>query len=439
MEYGHSYADAPWLDSDGSVIEESPRPVESREEPYENVPRQPEQEATFAAQMVNGARYVLDAPPGVPALWGKGSDVLWAEGEALMIAGPQGVGKTTLLGQLVRGLLGLGDEVLGLPVAEVERVLYLAMDRPRQIQRSLARSFTSADRGLLERKLVVWQGPPPHDLAKNPGLLLALAEDAGADTVIVDSLKDAAIGLSEDEVGAGYNRARQMLLRSGRNLNESHHTVKRSGDGKGGPPSSINDIYGSTWLTSGAGSVILLTGEPGDPIVGFRHLKQPAEEVGPFRLLHDQATGEMTIEHGIDLVAVVRATGVDGLTAKGAAVAITEKSNPSRPEIEKARRKLDRLVEASILVKIEGQTPAAGGKPAAAWFLAQEQSRAITNGSKTAGQSNHALFSVDRGHEPITPITLDTKTAGQSNHAVNHGNHGAPITNPSSPLGEGFE
>ena len=29
----------------------------------------------------------------------------------------------------------------------------------------------------------------------------------GADTVYLDSVKDAAIGLSDDAVGAGYNRA----------------------------------------------------------------------------------------------------------------------------------------------------------------------------------------------------------------------------------------
>jgi hypothetical protein len=38
-----------------------------------------------------------------------------------------------------------------------------------------------------------------------------------------------------------------------------------------------------TWLTSGAGSVILLNGQPGDPIVSLHHLKQPAAAVGPLQ------------------------------------------------------------------------------------------------------------------------------------------------------------
>jgi hypothetical protein len=53
----------------------------------------------------------------------------------------------------------------------------------------------------LHEHLTVWQGPPPHDLAKHPSLLLELCKQASADAVIVDSLKDAAVGLSDDEVG----------------------------------------------------------------------------------------------------------------------------------------------------------------------------------------------------------------------------------------------
>jgi hypothetical protein len=50
-------------------------------------------------------------------------------------------------------------------------------------------------------------------------------------------------------------------------------------------------VYGSTWLTSGLGSVIVLDGKPGDPTVELRHLKQPAEPVGPLTLRHDHTAG----------------------------------------------------------------------------------------------------------------------------------------------------
>jgi hypothetical protein len=48
---------------------------------------------------------------------------------------------------------------------------------------------------------------------------------------------------------------------------------------------------------------------PGDPIVSLHHLKQPAAEVGPFKIHHDHDSGHSTIWRAIDLVELVRATG----------------------------------------------------------------------------------------------------------------------------------
>ena len=95
---------------------------------------------------------VLGAPYRVPALWGTGDEVLGAQGEARMIVGPAGVGKTTLTGQLVRACLGLGDgTVLGWPIQRgCGRVLYLAMDRADQIRRRLRRQFPEDDRAVID-------------------------------------------------------------------------------------------------------------------------------------------------------------------------------------------------------------------------------------------------------------------------------------------------
>jgi hypothetical protein len=302
---------------------------------------------------VDGAAFILDQPPGIASLWGEGTAVLWAEGEALMTAGLQGLCKTTLAGLLLRAQLGLGDGlVLGLPVQPIDgRMLYLAMDRPRQIARSLRRQFTEADRAVLAQGLVILRGPPPADLAAQPTLLAGLADHYGADVVYVDSVKDAALRLSTDEVGAAYNRARQHLLMTGCQICELHHTVKRGPDGA--PPKSIADVYGSAWLTNGCGSVILLTGEPGDPIIGMQHVKQPAGEVGPWRLLSDPADGQLTIEHQADLVDLVKVKGVDGLTARDAAAALFDTSKPTRAQKEKARRKLVNLEADEVLMSIE--------------------------------------------------------------------------------------
>lgn len=322
--------------------------------------------------IVDGAAFILDQPTDIPARWGNGTAVLWPEGETLMVAGPQGLCKTTLAGLLVHAQLGLGaGTVLGLPVAPLNRpILYLAMDRPRQIARSLARQFTEADRGVLAERLIIRKGPPPADFAAQPLLLAGLAAEYDAGAVYVDSVKDAALGLSKDEVAAAYNRARQHLLAQGCELCELHHVRKQGADG--GAPKSIEDIFGSTWLTSGCGSVILLTGEPGDPIIGFRHAKQPADEVGPWQLLHDQAAGQLTVESEVDLIALVRAKGADGLTARDAAAAMFEpaagknKAQQEKAQKEKARRKLVKLEDDGVLVSIEHDG-------ATAWFLAARE------------------------------------------------------------------
>lgn len=294
-------------------------------------------------ELVNGAAFVLDQPEGTPAVWGEGDHVLWAEGEALMIAGAQGLGKTTLAGLLVEALL-CGGDVLGLPVRSVDRpILYLAMDRPRQAARSLRRQLVDVDPWLLEHRLAVWKGPPPADLAANPSMLAELAERANAGVVIVDSLKDAALGLSEDSVGASWNRARQIAIAQGVQVLELQH-VRKSAEKE----PTIADVYGSTWLTSGCGSVIYLQGEPGDPFVRFHHVKQPAEAVGPLTVLHSPEDGAMTVHRGADLLELVRASR-GGVTAKAAACAVFEKERPNRNEIEKTRRRLEALVSQGSL------------------------------------------------------------------------------------------
>lgn len=307
--------------------------------------------------------FLLDLPANPPAVWGEGEQVLWAQGEALMIAALPGLGKTTLAGQLVRARMGLEAKVLELDVLPGSRVLYLCMDRPQQIGRSLLRSFTRAE---LEEhagpggRLVLGWGPPPADVARNPELLADLCASAGADTLIVDSLKDAAMGLTDDEVGAGYNRARQLAITAGVEVLELHHLVKRGADGK--PPSSLADVYGSAWLTAGAGSVVVLVGEAGDPIVKAHHLKQPREPWGPMWLAHDHPAGRTTVHNRVDLLELLAVTQVQ--TANSAAVALYESEKPSRAQVEKARRQLEGLVRRGLAYTTAGKPGGSEGSTA---------------------------------------------------------------------------
>lgn len=328
------------------------------------------------APYVDGGSFIFDIPDRIPAIWGTGQDVLWAEGEALMIVGSSGVGKTTLTGQVVRGLL-FGGDLLGLPVKQLDGpVLYLAMDRPKQIARSLARHFTRSERDHVAQNLIIWPGPPQMDLAKYPGMLTDMCKKVNASAVVVDSLKDAAIGLSEDAVGAGYNSARQQALAAGIEVLELHHQVKRGPNGEA--PTSLADVYGSAWLTGGAGSVALLSGVAGDTIVGFSHLKQPAETVGPFKVLHDHPRGISSVHNTADPLHMAEAAGPEGITVTDFARALYDSEKPSKNEIEKARRRLDSLVKKSLLDK--GERPVeGGGKPTSVYLQKQsrKQSRTI--------------------------------------------------------------
>lgn len=350
--------------------------LDEKDEPFDIAPpaldpdapsvRRAEVAAETPSSFKHGGSFVLDIPETPTSIWGDGESVIWAEGEACMITGGQGAGKTTLAMQVVRARLGLQDKVLGYSVLQTSsRVLYLAMDRPSQLRRAAARVFVEDERDLLDERLVIWPGPPPYDMAERRDMIAVMCQKAGADTVIVDSLKDAAIGLSDDKVGAGYNRARQQALAEGIQVLELHHTVKRGANGN--EPNTLADVYGSTWLTSGAGSVVSLFGDAGDPVVSWRHLKQPSEEVGPFRVVHDHSRGLSEIEAGVDVARMVVRTGANGLTASEYAVALFESPKPTRAQVEKARKRLEKKVTDGFLVCSPGER----GGPPSRYFLAQ--------------------------------------------------------------------
>jgi replicative DNA helicase len=311
----------------------------------------PDPAAETSLRYTSGGSFILDTPADPIPLWGRGQAVLWAEGEALTIVGGQGVGKTTLAQQVALGRCGFEEyaEVLGFPIAANTWgvTCYMAMDRPRQAARSFRRMVGETWREDLDRRLHVWEGPPVVDVAKHPTTLVEYAENVNAETLIVDSLKDAALGLSDDEVGGGWNRARQLALRSGVQIIELHHNRKALSGAKAAHP-AIDDVYGSTWITSGAGSVLLLAGAPGDPIVTAHHLKQPAEEVGPLKILHDHDAGRSSVWQQVDVLALASAKP-GGISAAEAAQAMFEVEKETPAQRQKARRKLERLANEGLV------------------------------------------------------------------------------------------
>lgn len=311
-------------------------------------------------RFTDAASFVLDGPTEYVPLWGDQGQPVWAEGEAFWLCGPQGVTKSTVMQQLAFRRHGILDgELLGWPVNVTEgRGLYLAMDRPLQIKRSMRRMVGEQHRDLLRDRLAIWKGPPPGDLARHADLLTNLADQAGATTVYLDSLKDAAVGLSEDEVGAGFNRAVQTALAAGIEVMGTHHQRKKPQGGN--KPKTLDDVYGSTWITSGAGSVVLLWGKAGDAIIDFEHLKPPGEPAGPLQFIVDFDFGTVEVEDAVDL-AVLASRSRHGLTAEGAARAMYGTTEPDKNQTQRARRRLDNHPE---LERVEGPTPPGGGRPA---------------------------------------------------------------------------
>lgn len=310
------------------------------------------------SEIVNGADFVFGSAADLVPRWGDGSNVLWASGESLMIAAPPGVGKTTLATQIVGGLIGKTGSVLGYPVLPARRVLYLAMDRPRQIARAMRRYFTDDDAESLQR-LIVQRGPLPADLAAEPGQLVNLARQHDCDVIVIDSLKDAAVKLSDDQVGGAVNRAIQLCNAADVDVVVLHH--QRKGE-SGTKPTALSDVFGSTWLTAGTGSVLLLWGEAGSEQVELIHLKQPADPVGPLKLEHDHVAGATVVVRGFDPLAYLRNRGAEGATLSE--VVQAEHGGPQTPggaKWKRTERRMRRLV-ADGHARAEGQTKASDGR-----------------------------------------------------------------------------
>lgn len=324
----------------------------------------------------DGWSFVTETGADAEPLWGTREQTVWAPGESLMIVGAPGVGKTTLAHQVIFARLGLHETVLEMPVAPSRRVLYLAMDRPKQIAKAMARRVFDTDETILRDRLVVWQGPLPATLDKEPDLLADLAAAHQADTIVIDSLKDAVSTMVDDSLAVAFHNARMRALRGGVEILELHHQRKATADAPRGQRPALDQVYGSTWLTAGAGSVLFVTGRAGDPAVTLHHLKTPTGEIGPLDVTHDHKRGTTTVDPSRDPAVLLR-NAPGGMTVRELAAILTGGTEPERADVEKARRHLTRLVDTGLATRADGIAGGTGGGQQARYYASARHLTAV--------------------------------------------------------------
>ncbi|MEU6121855.1 DnaB-like helicase N-terminal domain-containing protein [Streptomyces sp. NPDC047123] len=324
----------------------------------------------------DGWSFVKETGADAEPLWGTREKTVWASGESLMIVGAPGVGKTTLAHQVIFAHLGLQETALEMPVAPSRRVLYLAMDRPKQIARAMDRLVFPTDEKILRERLVVWEGLLPATLDKEPDLLADLAAAHRADTIVIDSLKDAVSTMVDDSLAVAFHNARMRALRNGVEVMELHHQRKATADAPRGQRPGLDQVYGSTWITAGAGSVLFVTGKAGDPAVTLHHLKTPTGEVGPLDVTHDHARGTTILDPTKDPAVLLR-NAPNGLSTRELATVLIGGGDPERADLEKARRRLENLVATGLATKADGIAGGAGGGQQARYYASARHLTAV--------------------------------------------------------------
>jgi len=304
-----------------------------------------------------GGDWILSAPDTIRSVWGHGDEVAWPSGEAFILVGPDGTGKTVLAHNLILRQTGLiQTSLLGLPVMPATKVAYLAQDRPVQAKRALKRMVGDMDLEELNHALAVidW---PVGTVEEDPDLLARIAGENNCDTIIVDSLKDITQELSSELTGQAVKRAYQKAIAEGVDVLLLHHD-RKEGSASKRRLLKLADVYGSRLMVAGCGSVIALNGVSGDPVVELRQLKQVVAEVGPTQIAFDFTTGEVNIVDRTDIVAIVNMAKTP-LTAADAAKALYGVTTPTRSDVERARRKLKIVAEKNLIVEVAGATATA--------------------------------------------------------------------------------
>jgi hypothetical protein len=161
--------------------------------------------------------------------------------------------------------------------------------------------------------------------------------------------------------------------------------------------------------------VIALNGRAGEGIARFRHLKMPAEEVGPFDVEFDYDAGTVSTIGRRDLVAWFAEVGTAS-TAEATRY-LCGKADATEAEKRKARRKLGRMETDGCLTR-SGQR---GAMTVWTWV-----------GRSGVGQGGRSATRSGSVTETRNPYTATAEGVGQGN---GHGRSGGSVTLPLSREG----
>lgn len=258
--------------------------------------------ASWTESIYPAGDWALEEKTTPRMVMGRGSEILWADEESFIIVGDTGYGKSTLTQNIIKASVGLSPEVLGMEVRQFDRILYIAADRPPQIKASMARMIDQQTRECWNTKVLIHEGPIGFAVNKDPEKLVSFAAmprdhwgGRAAEMLVIDSLKDIASAISDDEQGMQYNIALQNVCREGIQLLGTHHPRKaptKQQKSKEPEEPTLDDVYGSKFITAGAGSVLMLHDRQREG-VQLTHLKAPAGVIEFPRIRFDGQTGSV--------------------------------------------------------------------------------------------------------------------------------------------------
>ncbi|BBZ70800.1 AAA family ATPase [Mycobacterium paraseoulense] len=335
--------------------------------------------ATAEDKLFDGLTFLESRQVGEP-IWGKGTVVPWPKEQGFMLFGSDGTGKSTLMQQIALARSGLLDsDVLGFPVTPDDRVtIYLAMDRPAQIQESVLRMVDTSDpaaRELLKLRLRFWRGSVPFQCDDDPRLFAQWCLDLGGDDVglvVVDSVKDMVSNPNDNDAGAAFNEAMQHIIEQGVEFGCCHHNRKATQ--QNAKPRQLADVFGSRFLTAGMGSVCnIWASDISDSLRELTQLKAPyGNPFRPIEYRDDSLSGTSKSApnwRDVTVGALVNA-GLGGQT-DAELVWAAFKTQPKDAAYEANRQKINRqlnkwIKEGSPYERIEGRR---GGNPCKIWRI----------------------------------------------------------------------